>query len=60
MTAILLTILLYSFFGWFLCDIDPSKDYSWYHGIWHGMFFTINFVRSWFGSEEIKMIIMLR
>lgn len=32
--------------GWLLCDIDPNETYSWYSGVWHGMFFPINFIRS--------------
>ena len=41
-----ISILVMCFLGWLLCDIDPSKDYSWYYGIWHGMFLPFNFVRS--------------
>ena len=51
---ILITILVYCFLGWLLCDISPSKEYTWYSGIWHGMFFVINFVRSWFTDALYK------
>ncbi|MBD5320424.1 MAG: hypothetical protein HDS07_05980 [Bacteroides sp.] len=54
MTRILITILVYSFFGWLLCDIDSAKEYTWYSGIWHGMFFIPNLIRSWFGDAIYK------
>ncbi len=25
--------------SYFFCDIDPDVTYSWYAGIWHGLFF---------------------
>ncbi|RHR94369.1 hypothetical protein DWW23_19365 [Parabacteroides sp. AF14-59] len=34
------------FIGWLLCDIEPYEKYSWYSGIWHGLFLPINFIRS--------------
>ena len=48
LTRIIISILVYCFLGWLLCDIDPSAHYEWYHGIWHGLFFVANFVRSFF------------
>ena len=54
MTRILITILVYSFFGWLLCDIDPDKTYGWLSGIWHGLFFVCNFIRSWFSDALFK------
>lgn len=53
-TRILITISVYGLFGWLLCDIEPAKEYSWYSGIWHGMFFVINLVRSWFSDALYK------
>lgn len=50
----LIKILVYCFLGWLLCDIDPDKEYTWYSGIWHGLFFVINFVRSWFTDALYK------
>ena len=38
------------FMGWYLCDINPNDTYSWYSGIWHGLFFIPNWFRSWFGD----------
>ena len=32
--------------GWLFCDIDPNETYTWFSGIWHGIFFPVNFVRS--------------
>jgi hypothetical protein len=53
-TRILITILVYSFLGWLLCDIDAYTEYTWYSGIWHGMFFIANWIRSWFGDALYK------
>lgn len=51
---ILITILVYCFLGWLLCDINSEKEYTWYSGIWHGMFFVVNLVRSWFTNALYK------
>lgn len=32
----------------FLCNIHEGETYSWLSGIWHGMFFVPNFIRSIF------------
>jgi hypothetical protein len=47
-------ILFYCVVGWLFCDIDPVKEYTWYSGIWHGLFFVVNFVRSWFTDALYK------
>ena len=54
MIRILIAILVYSFLGWLLCDINPHETYSWYSGIWHGLFFVCNWIRSWFGDALYK------
>ncbi len=54
MIRIITYILICMFFGWLLCDIEPSKEYSWYSGIWHGLFFIPNWIRSWFGDALYK------
>ena len=51
---ILITILVYCFLGYLLCDIDPDIEYTWYSGIWHGLFFVVNFIRSWFTDALYK------
>jgi ABC-type antimicrobial peptide transport system permease subunit len=51
---LVVTIFVYSLLGWLLCDIDPYQEYSWYSGIWHGMFFIANWIRSWFGDALYK------
>lgn len=51
---LIITVLVYSFLGWLLCDIDPDKEYSWYSGIWHGLFFVANFIRSIFFDALYK------
>ena len=42
------------FLGWLLCDIEPDTEYTWYSGIWHGLFFVINFIRSLFTDALYK------
>ena len=54
MLRLIITVLTYMFIGWLLCDIDPEKHYSWYSGIWHGLFFIPNLLRSWFGDALYK------
>lgn len=54
MTRILITILVYGLMGWLLCDISPEKEYGWLSGIWHGLFFVINWIRSWFWDALYK------
>lgn len=51
---IVITVIVYSLLGWLLCDIEPGETYSWYSGIWHGMFFVVNWVRSWFTDALYK------
>lgn len=50
----IIRIIIYCLIGWLLCDIDPNKEYTWYSGIWHGMFFVINFIRSIFTDALYK------
>lgn len=49
-----ITIVVYCVLGKLLCDIDPNVEYTWYSGIWHGLFFVANFVRSWFTDALYK------
>lgn len=51
---LIITILIYCFLGWLLCDIAPGESYSWYSGIWHGLFFVPNLLRSWFSDAIFK------
>ena len=39
--------------SWF-CNINPEKTYSWLGGIWHGLFFIPNLIRSWFTEALFK------
>lgn len=43
---ILIQVAVMCFIGWLLCDIEPYEKYSWYSGIWHGLFLPVNFIRS--------------
>jgi hypothetical protein len=34
-----------------VCYISPNKTYSWYSGIWHGIFIIPHWVVSWFSDD---------
>lgn len=34
-----------------ICYINPDKIYSWYSGIWHGLFVIPHWIVSWFSNE---------
>lgn len=46
MLRLVFKILIYVLLAWLLCDINPEKYYTWYYGIWHGLFLPVNFLRS--------------
>lgn len=48
------TILVAALVGWLLCDINVEKEYTWYSGIWHGIFFVPNFIRHLIGDAPYK------
>ncbi len=52
--SLVLSYLFMIFLAWWLCDIDPDKTYTWYSGIWHGLWFVPNLIRSWFGGAIYK------
>ena len=54
LTRICIYIAVSCLVGWLLCDINPEKTYTWYSGIWHGLFFVPNLIRSWFGDALYK------
>lgn len=36
-----------------LCDIEPYKTYTWYSGIWQGLFCIPNWIRSLFYDDVL-------
>lgn len=52
--VIIFFILVSCFAGWLLCDIAPNETYTWYSGIWHGLFFFQNLILSWFTDALYK------
>lgn len=34
-----------------ICFINPDKSYTWYSGIWHGLFVIPHWIVSWFSDE---------
>ena len=51
---IIIIVLICCFVSWLFCNIDNEKMYSWYAGIWHGIFIVPNFVRSLFTDALYK------
>lgn len=43
--------LAFCLFSTKICYINPDKTYSWYSGIWHGIFVIPNWVMSWFVDD---------
>lgn len=37
--------------SYFVCDIVPDETYSWYSGIWHGLFFLPNWMWNGFNDD---------
>ena len=42
--------------AYFFVDISPEKTYSWYSGIWHGIFIPINMIRGLFFDVIYKAV----
>lgn len=42
--------------AWLVCDIDPAKEYTWYSGLWQGLFFIPNLIRHLLGIGLYKAI----
>lgn len=36
--------------AWWLCDINLSEHYEWLSGVWHGIMFVPNWLRSLFSD----------
>ena len=49
-----ITALILCFLVFLLCDIDITKEYYWYSGIWHGIFFVPNYIRHIFSDSPFK------
>lgn len=53
-TSCIITIIIgvaYYVAAYFFCHIDPEKTYTWYSGIWHGIFWFPNIVMSLFSDS---------
>jgi hypothetical protein len=33
-----------------ICKIEPNESYTWYSGIWHGLFVVQHWIMSWFSD----------
>jgi len=41
---LIVNLCIYAFLAHLLCNINPEETYSWYSGIWHGIFFIPNYM----------------
>ena len=48
---IILFIVIYYLVAYFFCSIDPNVSYSWYYGIWHGLFLFPNAIMGLFSDS---------
>lgn len=39
--------------AWWLCDIHPAEHYEWLSGIWHGIMFVPNWLRTFFDDSVL-------
>ena len=44
-------VVAYYVVAYFFCHIDPEKIYTWYFGIWHGIFWFPNLIMSLFSDS---------
>lgn len=49
--VVIIVEIVYFLMGIFLCDINPSETYTWFSGIWHGFFFPIRWIMSFFNDD---------
>lgn len=54
MIRFLISVLVLCVLGWIFCDINPEETYTWYSGIWQGIFFIPNWIRSLFTGALYK------
>lgn len=50
----LVELVLSMIASYIFCNISPDTTYSWYEGIWHGLFFLPNWMWSGFGDRLYK------
>lgn len=54
-TKYIFTLFILSIgFCWAVCDIDTEKTYTWYAGIWHGLFFVQHLICGLFSDNVYK------
>ena len=44
-------VVAYYVVAYFFCHINPEKVYTWYSGIWHGIFWFPNLIMSLFSDS---------
>lgn len=49
--TIIVFAVLYYLIAYFFCRINPDVTYSWYSGIWHGIFWFPNLIMSLFSDS---------
>lgn len=49
-----IAFIAYIIVGWIFCTINPHDTYSWYSGIWHGVFFLPNILKTIFWGNPYQ------
>lgn len=52
-SCVLILDVVYLALGIWFCDIDSNVTYPWIAGIWHGFFFPLRWVISWFSDDYL-------
>ena len=47
----IVAVAAYYFAAYFFCSINPNETYTWYSGIWHGIFWFPNAIMSLFSDS---------
>lgn len=47
----IIVVVAYYATAYFFCAINPEKMYTWYSGIWHGIFWFPNLIMSLFSDS---------
>lgn len=54
---VLFGTVIYILLGWVLCHVDQFESYTWYSGVWHGIFFVPNILKNLIWHEPYKATI---
>lgn len=47
----IIAVVAYCLAAYFFCSINPEETYTWYSGLWHGLFWIPNLMMSLFSDS---------